>query len=273
MKNSRMFFKKIMKDPYLVAGSVITGIVLLVIILGLFWMPYEPTKMSAAEKLQGISFRHIMGTDNMGRDVFSRVMYGSRVTLLIAIGTVAIGATVGTAIGALTGFYGGIFDEVTMRVIDALFAFPSILLALVIVSVFGTGWIQLLMSLGIAFIPSFARIVRGEVLRCRNMDYVENAKLQGVSDARMIFVHILPNIKGVMASSILIGFNNAVLAEAGLSYLGVGSQPPYASLGKMLSDAQQYMFTTPSYCLCPGIVIVLMVLGFSFLGEGIRRWE
>lgn len=273
MKNSRMFFKKIMKDPYLVAGSVITGIVLLVIILGLFWMPYEPTKMSAAEKLQGISFRHIMGTDNMGRDVFSRVMYGSRVTLLIAIGTVAIGATVGTAIGALTGFYGGIFDEVTMRVIDALFAFPSILLALVIVSVFGTGWIQLLMSLGIAFIPSFARIVRGEVLRCRNMDYVESAKLQGVSDARMIFVHILPNIKGVMASSILIGFNNAVLAEAGLSYLGVGSQPPYASLGKMLSDAQQYMFTTPSYCLCPGIVIVLMVLGFSFLGEGIRRWE
>ena len=273
MKNSRMFLKKIMKDPYLVAGSVITGIVLLVIILGLFWMPYEPTKMSAAEKLQGISFRHIMGTDNMGRDVFSRVMYGSRVTLLIAIGTVAIGATVGTAIGALTGFYGGIFDEVTMRVIDALFAFPSILLALVIVSVFGTGWIQLLMSLGIAFIPSFARIVRGEVLRCRNMDYVESAKLQGVSDARMIFVHILPNIKGVMASSILIGFNNAVLAEAGLSYLGVGSQPPYASLGKMLSDAQQYMFTTPSYCLCPGIVIVLMVLGFSFLGEGIRRWE
>ena len=167
-------------------------------------MPYEPTKMSAAEKLQGISFKHIMGTDNMGRDVFSRVMYGSRVTLLIAIGTVTIGATVGTAIGALTGFYGGLFDEVTMRVIDALFAFPSILLALVIVSVFGTGWIQLLMSLGIAFIPSFARIVRGEVLRCRNMDYVASAKLQGVSDARMIFVHILPNIKGVMASSILI---------------------------------------------------------------------
>ena len=132
---------------------------------------------------------------------------------------------------------------------------------------------QLVISLGIAFVPSFARIVRGEVLRCKNMDYIENAKLQGVSDIRLIFLHILPNIKGVMASSILIGFNNAVLAEAGLSYLGVGSQPPYASLGRMLSDAQQYMFTRPSYVLCPGIVIVLIVLGFAFLGEGIKRWE
>ena len=266
-------FKKIIKDPYLVTGLVITGMILLMIIVGFFWMPYEPTKMNAAEKLQGISAKHIMGTDNMGRDVFSRVMYGSRVTLLIAIGTMIIGVGVGTIIGALTGYYGGMLDEVVMRVIDALFAFPSILLALVIVSVFGVGWMQLVVSLGIAFVPSFARIVRGEVLRCKNMDYIANARLQGVSNLRMIFVHILPNMKGVMASSILIGFNNAVLAEAGLSYLGVGSQPPYASLGKMLSDAQQYMFTTPSYVLCPGTVIVLMVLGFAFLGEGIRRWK
>ncbi len=267
------FFKKLKKNPYLIAGLIITGLIVLMVIVGLFWMPYEPTKMSASEKLQGISLRHIMGTDNMGRDVFSRVMYGSRVTLLIAIGTVVIGAGVGTIIGALTGYYGGILDEAVMRVIDALFAFPSILLALVIVSVYGTGWGQLLLSLGIAFVPSFARIVRGEVLRVKSMDYIESAKLQGVSDFRMIFVHIIPNIKNVLASSILIGFNNAVLAEAGLSYLGVGSQPPYASLGKMLSDAQQYMFTVPSFCLCPGIVIVLMVLGFSFLGEGIRRWK
>lgn len=265
--------KKILKDPYLVSGLIITGLLVLMIIVGFFWMPYEPTKMSASEKLQGISLKHIMGTDNMGRDVFSRVMYGSRVTLLIAIGTIIIGAGAGTIIGAITGYYGGMLDEITMRIIDALFAFPSILLALVIVSVFGVGWIQLIVSLGIAFIPSFSRIVRGEVLRCKNMDYIANARLQGVSDLRMIFVHILPNMKGVMASSILIGFNNAVLAEAGLSYLGVGSQPPHASLGKMLSDAQQYMFTTPSYVLCPGIVIVLMVLGFAFLGEGIRRWK
>lgn len=269
----KISFKKIIKDPYLVIGGVIMGLVLLMIIVGFFWTPYDPTKMSASEKLQGISLKHIMGTDNMGRDVFSRVMYGSRVTLLIAMGTIIIGAGLGTIIGAVTGYYGGMVDEVAMRVIDALFAFPSILLALVIVSVFGVGWMQLVVSLGIAFVPSFARIVRGEVLRCKDMDYIQNARLQGVGSLRMIFVHILPNIKGVLASSILIGFNNAVLAEAGLSYLGVGSQPPYASLGRMLSDAQQYMFTRPSYVMCPGIVIVLMVLGFAFLGEGIKRWE
>ena len=259
MKNKMI--RKFLKNPYLVIGGIIMGVILLMIIVGFFWMPYEPTKMSASEKLQGISFKHLFGTDNMGRDVFSRVMYGSRVTLMIAIGTIIIGAGVGTVIGAVTGYYGGMVDEVTMRVIDALFAFPSILLALVIVSVFGVGWPQLVASLGIAFVPSFARIVRGEVLRVKNMDYIENARLQGVSDVRMIFLHILPNI------------NNAVLAEAGLSYLGVGSQPPYASLGRMLSDAQQYMFTRPSYVLCPGIVIVLIVLGFAFLGEGIKRWK
>ena len=274
MSNPGKEFKRnIRENPYLLAGMIITALILLMILVGIFWTPYDPTQMNSAEKLQGISLRHIMGTDNMGRDVFSRVMYGSRITLLIAIGTVAIGTIVGTAIGAVTGYFGGMMDEILMRIIDALFAFPSILLALVIVSVFGTGWIQLLVALGIAFVPSYARIVRGEFLRCRNMDYVENARRQGVSDLRMIFVHILPNIKGVLVSSILIGFNNAVLAEAGLSYLGVGSQPPYASLGKMLSDAQQYMFTTPSYVLCPGIVIVLMVLGFAFLGEGISRWK
>jgi peptide/nickel transport system permease protein len=265
--------KKVLKDPYMMAGMILTGLMLLMIIVGFFWMPYDPTMMNAQEKLQGISLRHVFGTDNMGRDVFSRVMYGSRITLAIAIGTIVIGAGLGTVIGAFTGYFGGMLDEVSMRIIDVLFAFPSILLALVIVSVFGVGWVQLLASLGIAFVPSFARIVRGEVLRCKNMDYVQNARLQGVSDLRMIFVHILPNMKGVMASSILIGFNNAVLAEAGLSYLGIGSQPPHASLGKMLSDAQQYMFTTPSYVMCPGLVIVLMVLGFAFLGEGIRRWK
>ncbi len=271
IKDSRL--KKNLTDPYFLAGSIITGLILLMILVGFFWMPYEPTKMNAAEKLQKVSFRHIMGTDNMGRDVFSRVMYGSRVTLLIATGTIIIGAGVGTIIGAITGYFGGMLDEVAMRIIDALFAFPSILLALVIVSVFGVGWMQLLVSLGIAFVPSFARLIRGEVLRVKNMDYIENARLQGVSDFRLIFVHILPNIKGVFASSILIGFNNAVLAEAGLSYLGVGSQPPFASLGRMLSDAQQYMFTRPGYVLGHGIVIVLMVLGFAFLGEGIKRWE
>ncbi|MCR4902603.1 MAG: ABC transporter permease [Butyrivibrio sp.] len=264
--------KKLYKNnPDMLAGTVITGIFFLMVIVGLFWMPYDPTKMDASSKLQGISLKHIMGTDNMGRDVFSRVMYGSRITIIIATGTVAIGAGIGTIIGAFTGYYGGMMDEVLMRIIDALFAFPSILLALVFVSLVNSGTYQVIIALGIAFIPSFARIVRSEVLRCKNMDYVECARLQGASDLRIIFVHIMPNTKSTMLSSIMIGFNNAVLAEAGLSYLGIGSQPPYASLGNMLSNAQTYLFTDPTYVLCPGVVIVLIVLGFSFLGEGIGK--
>lgn len=259
------------RNTYLILGTVFTGIILLIVVVGIFYMPYSPTKMDASAKLQKISFRHIMGTDHMGRDVFSRVMYGSRVTLAIASFTILIGAGIGTIIGALTGYFGGIIDEIAMRIIDAMLAFPSILLSLVFVSLFGTGTYQVAVALGISFIPSFARIVRGEFLRCKSMDYVEVARLQGVSDFRIMFVHILPNTIGVLMSSVMIGFNNAVLAEAGLSFLGIGAQPPYASLGNMLSDAQSYLFKRPGYVISIGAVIVIMVLGFSFLGEGIKR--
>ncbi|SDB34533.1 ABC transporter permease [Butyrivibrio sp. INlla16] len=275
MKKFLSLFKKNkatgQRNTFLLLGTILTGIILLMVIVGVFYTPYSPTKMDASAKLQGISLKHIMGTDNMGRDVFSRVLYGSRITLIIATFTILIGAGVGTVIGALAGYFGGMFGEVTMRIIDAMLAFPSILLSLVFVSLFGTGTYQVAVALGISFVPSFARIVRGEFLRCRNMDYVEVARLQGVSNIRIIFVHILPNTVGVLLSSVMIGFNNAVLAEAGLSFLGIGAQPPYASLGKMLSDAQGYLFSRPSYVISIGLVIVLMVLGFSFLGEGIKR--
>lgn len=270
MRNRKKNIEK-KHNPYILAGSVITGGILILVFLGIFFSPYDPTQMNATAKLQGISLQHIMGTDHMGRDVFSRVLYGSRVTLVIAAGTVLIGAGIGTLLGALTGYFGGIFDEIMMRIIDALFAFPSVLLALVFVSLFNSGTYEVMIALGIAFIPSFARIVRSEFLRYRSMDYVESARIQGASDLRIIFEHIMPNVRGILLSSVLIGFNNAVLAEAGLSYLGIGSQPPYASLGKMLSDAQQYMFSAPAYVLGPGMMIVFMVLGFSLLGEGVRK--
>lgn len=250
-------------------GAVITLAILLLIAVGLIWMPYGPTDMSP-DRLEGISAAHLMGTDKMGRDILSRVMYGSRITLLVALGTMVIGAGLGVLIGAVTGYYGGIVDEIVMRVMDGLFAFPNVLLALVFVSLFGSGTINVMWALGIAFVPSFARVVRSEYIRCKHLDYVKNARLQGVGDARVIFVHILPNIAGVLLSNLMIGFNNAVLAEAGLSFLGIGSQPPYASLGQMISEAQEVFFTVPSAVLGPGIVIVLMVLGFSLMGEGIR---
>lgn len=158
-----------------------------------------------------------------------------------------------------------------MRVMDALFAFPSLLLALVFVSLFGSGTYQVILALGIAFIPSFSRIVRSEYLRCRNLDYVKSARLAGASHLRIMFVHILPNIYTVLLSSIMIGFNNAVLAEAGLTYLSIGVQPPDASLGEMLSNAQTYLFSAPWYALGPGITMVLLILGFSLMAEGMKR--
>lgn len=256
---------------FLRCGLIITGVLVLLVLVSFVYMPYDPTAMDAKAKSLGFSLRHLMGTDKFGRDIFSRVLYGTRVTLVIATGTVAIGTLFGIIIGATAGYFGGLADEIISRVIDALFAFPSILLALVMVSLLGTGTWQIVLSLGIAFIPSFSRIVRAEYLRAKGRDYVLNARLQGASDFRIMFVHILPNVKSVLLSSVMIGFNNAVLAEAGLSFLGIGTQPPFASLGQMLSDARANIFTQPLYVFGPGITIILLVLGFSLIGEGLRK--
>lgn len=255
----------------LIIGGIITGVLLCLVLIGIFGSPYNPEAMDVTRKLSGSSISHIMGCDNFGRDIFSRVLKGLGTTFMVAAGTVVIGTITGTLIGAVTGFYGGIVDELLMRINDALFAFPSILLALVIISIFGTGKYHVMLALGIAFVPSFARIVRSEFLKQKNMDYVKSARLFGASDARIMFVHILPNVLPILVSAIMIGFNNAVLAEAGMSYLGIGVQPPDASLGRMLSEAQAYLFSAPGYALFPGITIILLVFGFSLLGEGLKK--
>ena len=158
-----------------------------------------------------------------------------------------------------------------MRFNDAVLAFPSILLALVFISVFGSGTIKVIFALGIVFVPSFARIVRSEFMRCKNLDYVRSARLMGAGDLRIMFIHIFPNTIPVVLSSTVIGFNNAVLAEASMSFLGIGVQPPESSLGRMLSDAQAFLFSNPSYAIYTGVTIALIVLGFSLLGDGLKK--
>lgn len=264
------------KDYNLILGAILSGGMLLFILLGFVYTPYDPETMDSASKFAGISLRHLMGCDNFGRDILSRVMVGSKTTLTVALGTVGIGVFFGVLVGAVTGYIGGIFDEILMRIIDVIFAFPSILLALVIVSLLGSGKYQIILALGIAFIPSFTRIVRSEFIRCKNMDYVKSAKLAGAKPLRIIFVHILPNTASVLVPAVMIGFNNAVLAEAGMSYLGIGVQPPDPSLGRMLSEAGGFLFQSPGYALFPGMVLILMVLGFSLLSDGLKerkRWS
>lgn len=261
---------KVKKNIYFRVGLGITLFFVVLMLVGLVYTPYDPNAMNSKEKFLSPCLSHPMGTDNFGRDILSRVLKGISMTGLVAVSTVAIGGTIGTIIGALTGFYGGIVDEIVMRINDALNGFPSILLALVIVSILGPGKYNVILALGILFIPSFARIVRSEYINYKNRDFVKSARLMGAGNLRIIFLHIFPNILPTLLVTVTIGFNNAVLAEAGLSYLGIGIQPPDASLGSMLSDAQSYLFTAPWYAVMPGMTIVLFVLGFSLLAEGIR---
>lgn len=259
------------KDINLIIGAILAAVVIIPSIIGFIWIPYDTEKMDVSLKFAKATLAHPFGCDSFGRDVLSRVMVGSGTTLVIGIGTVLFGALIGTILGAFTGYYGGVIDEILMRINDVLFSFPSILLALVFVVILGSGKYQVMIALGIAFIPSYARIVRSEFIRIKNMDYVMAAKLAGAGDLRVMFVHILPNSIRVIVSSILIGFNNAVLAEAGLSYIGIGVQPPDASLGSMLSAAQTNLFSRPGLALAPGVTLIVMILGIALLGKTIDK--
>ena len=259
------------QNAYFLVGLAMTGLAVMLGILSFFWTPYGTTAMSAAERFHGPSLRHIFGTDNFGRDIFSRVMQGIGTTVIVSSLIVLISAGAGILIGAITGYFGGLLDEVIMRVTDAINSFPSILLALVVVSILGRGKQNVIFSLGIVFTPSYVRIVRSEFIRLRDADYIMRARLMGVKKLRILFVHILPNIFSVFWVSVTIGFNNAILAESGMSYLGIGVQHPEASLGNMLSDAQGYLGRAPWYALSSGLTIVWIVLGFVLLSEGIRR--
>ena len=240
------------KNHYLRIGLAITAVITAMALVGCFWTPYAPTAMSGSEKFAAPSLRHLFGTDNFGRDIFSRVMVGARTTFFISACTVTIGAVVGTLVGALT-------------------AFPSILLALVFISLLGFGTYNVILALGIAFIPSYARVIRGEFARQREMNYVKNARLMGASHLRIMLVHILPNTRQVLLPTLAIGFNNAVLAEASMSFLGIGVKPPEVSLGYMMSESQSYMARAPWYMLTCGSVIVLLILGVSLIGEGLQQ--
>lgn len=255
----------------LIIGCIITAIMVIMIIVGCFYTPYDPNAIDGLNKMTPPSAAHLLGTDNLGRDIFSRVLDGAGTTLFVAAGVVIIGAVGGILVGSLTGYFGGWIDGVLMRINDVLTAFPSFLLALVVISIIGTGKYNVIIALGILFIPSFSRMVRSEFVRCKNYDYVQSARLMGASQIRIMTVHILPNTFSVLMSIIAIGFNNAVLAEASMSYLGLGVQPPDASLGRMLSESQSYFLSAPWYSLSIGIVMILLILGFSLIGDGLNK--
>ena len=260
------------RNGFLTAGLALTCALGALILLGFFWTPYDPNAMAAGGKFDGPSLAHWMGTDNFGRDIFSRVLKGAGATTSIALATLAIGAVCGSLAGALTGYFGGPVDELLMRVNDTLTAFPNILLALVVISILEPGKkINVIIALGLVFVPSFARVTRTAFASLRDVNYIQSARLMGAGNGRILAVHMLPNTLPVLLPALTIGFNNAVLAEASMSFLGIGVTPPDASLGYMLSEAQGMLFSAPWYAAGTGLVIILMVFSAGLIGEGLQR--
>ncbi len=262
--------KKLPVNAILAAGLIIAGLMLCLTALGFVWTPYMPNAMKYG-RFQPPSPAHIFGTDQFGRDIFSRILKGSGTTLAISLLTVVIGAVAGTLVGAVTGYFGGVVDDILMRINDALTAFPSFLLALLIVSLIGPGKkYSVILALGLVFIPSFARVMRTEFASLREQNYVTGARLMGASNLRILFVHLLPNTFRVLLPAFTIGFNNAVLAEASMSFLGIGVTPPDSSLGYMLSEAQGMLRAAPWYAICTGCTIVILIFGVGLIGEGMH---
>ena len=252
-------------------GCVLTGIIVFLAVLSVFWTPYDINYMDYTARLAAPSLKHIFGTDNLGRDIFSRAIKGGGYTLVVAVTTVAGCTVISSILGLLGGFFGGLVDEIIMRVIDAVNSFPGILIALIVVTVMKCSDYTIIIALCIMFVPSFTRIVRTGTLQYKNANFVWSNKIFGDSDLRLLLVHIFPNIMPMLLSSIIIGLSNAILAESSMSYLGLGIQPPKPSWGRMLFEAQSYIFKAPWCALAPGLMIVVTIVGFNCIGEGLRK--
>ena len=211
-----------------------------------------------------------MGTDELGRDTLTRIMFGAQVSLQVGGLAVVIGLCLGTLVGVVAGYYGGRLDDWLMRLVDILSAFPGLILAIVIAGLLGPSRTNAMIAIGVVFAPAFARVVRGSVLSVMQEGYLEAARVMGVSDLRSIFVYVLPNITAAIIVMTSVYLSSAILTEASLSYLGLGAQPPEPSWGGMLSASRTYMELSPWLAVFPGAAIMLVVLGFNFLGDGLR---
>ena len=262
--------KRFLRNRNFLIGFIISSIIVAGALVSLFYTPYDPTAMDIRHRLEGPSRSHWLGTDHYGRDVFSRIMQGAVNSIIVGLVAVSIGMSFGVVLGSLAGYFRGIPEEVIMRLSDLLYGFPAVLSALLITSVFGAGIINSMVAIGIFYVPIFARLTRASSLSVWQRDYITAARAAGRSDFSTMFRHVLPNIMAPLIVQGTIQFAVAILAEAGLSYLGLGTQPPKASWGQMLQQAQTFMGTSPGLAIFPGLAIALAVLGFNLVGDGLR---
>ncbi|MED1953000.1 nickel transporter permease [Brevibacillus centrosporus] len=232
--------------------------------------PYDPIEQNMDVILQPPSANHLFGTDEYGRDILSRIIYGSQISLMIGIVGVLISVVIGVGLGTVSGYFGGRTDMFIMRIMDIFMAFPSFLLALAIVSVLGPGMVNVMIAIGIFSVPTFARISRSAVISVKNKEFIEAAKSMGASHARVIFKHVLPNSVAPIIVLSTMRIATAILTASGLSFLGMGAQPPTPEWGAMLSTGREYLRTAPHVSTIPGLAIMFMVLAFNMLGDGLR---
>lgn len=256
-----------------VIGALIIALLILVALLAPLLAPHDPIfDQDYSNVLAGPSAAHWMGTDDLGRDIFSRMVYGARISLQAALIAVGLAFCVGVPIGIASGYFRGFWDEwVVMRIVDALQAFPSLILALALSAALGGGFYNAMVAVGIGFAPAFIRLARGQAMTIRNLDYVMAARSVGAGDLRIMWRYVLPNAMAPLVIQATLAMGSAIIAEAGLSYLGLGARPEDPSWGSMLHIAQGYLNSNPTLALWPGIAIFAVVLGFNFLGDGIRE--
>lgn len=264
------FYKQIKKNKMAMIGGWIILFYILVAVFAPIIAPYDPLEIDLLNKLQTPSAEHWMGTDDKGRDILSRIIYGSQLSLMVGAVSVAIGAFFGIILGLVSGYYGRWIDTVIMRVIDVLLAFPGLLLALAIISALGPSLINVMIAVGIFSIPTFARIVRGSTLATKKMEYVDAIRALGANDFKIIFVHILPNILSPIIVQGTLRLATAILTAAGLSFLGMGAQPPSPEWGAMLSGGRNFLWSAPHLATFPGLAIAFIVLGLNLFGDGLR---
>ncbi len=252
-------------------GLAVTGALGLVAVAAIVGLtPYDPIAQNPADQLVGPSGEHWFGTDQFGRDVASRTFSGIAASLRVAVLAVALAATIGTVAGVASGYLGGFWDQLVGRLTDVLFAFPAILLALSIIAALGRGWLNTAIAIAIVYIPIFVRVARGPTLAVRELEYVAACRVVGFSGRRILFRHVLPNVSAPIVVQVALALSWAILTEAGLSFLGLGTQPPASSLGLMVSDARNLVTTAWWTMAAPALAVVILVIGLNLLGDGLR---
>ena len=262
--------RRLLKSRIGVMGIVFIGILVLVAIFAPLIAPHDPLEQNIMMRYQAPSSEHILGTDEMGRDILSRIIYGSRISLQVGLFSIGLALVTGVFLGILSGYYGGIWDMIIMRIMDVMLAFPSILLAIAIVAILGPQLRNAMLAIGIINIPRFARIIRSSALSIKESEYIAAAKMMGASDVRIIFYHLLPNAMAPLIIQTTLSIATAILEAAALSFLGLGAQPPTPEWGAMLSDARSSLQRAPWVATFPGLAIIFGVLGFNLLGDGLR---